>query len=133
MFQADRPQADGLRVLVVEHDADTAAIEAQVLATEDHTVTIAADGVAALREVRDLLPDVVLLDIGLPDLDGVEVARRIRTMNLPKRPLLVAVTDRDDRENRRRCTAVGIEVQLVKPVPHETLCVLMRQFHRVLQ
>jgi two-component system CheB/CheR fusion protein len=132
MFQANRPQADGLRVLVVEHDTVTAAVEAQVLATEDHTVTIAADGVAALREVRNLQPDVVLLDLVLPDLDGVEVARRIRTMNLPKRPLLVAVTDRDDGENRRRCTAVGIEVHLVKPVAHETLCVLMRQFHRIL-
>ena len=121
----------GLNVLVVEDDEDDATIEALLLATENHLVPIASDGPAALREVADGKPDVVLLDLALPGLDGFEVARRIRELNLSKQPWLVAVTGRCDEEGFRRSKDVGIDMHLVKPVAPETLCLLLRRFQSV--
>ncbi len=121
-----RIEPRGLNVLVVEDNEDAATIEALVLGMEHHAVTIASDGSAALHEIRQGTPDVVLLDLGLPGLDGYEVAECIHHMGLPKRPLLVAVTARDDAEDVRRSREVGIDIHLVKPVPPEKLCVLLR-------
>jgi len=127
-----RSPSDGLHVLVVEDDADSARTQALLLSAENHVVSIAGDGPSALREVQDSKPDVVLLDIGLPGMDGYEVARRVFDMNLWKRPLLVAVTGLGEAKDLRRSQEVGIDLHLVKPVAPETLCMLLRRFQRVL-
>jgi DNA-binding response OmpR family regulator len=123
--------SDHLNVLVVEDDPDAATAEAMLLATENHQVHIASDGAAALREIEDARPDVVLLDLTLPGCDGLEVARRIHQLNLSKRPWLVAVTGRTEEEDFRRSQDAGIDMHLVKPVAPETLCTLLRGFQNV--
>jgi CheY-like chemotaxis protein len=123
--------ANHLNVLVVEDDEDAATIEALLLATENHEVRIACDGPAALREIVNAKPDVVLLDLALPGCDGFEVARRIRELKLSKRPWLVAVTGRCEEADFQRSQAVGIDMHLVKPVAPETLCILLRGFQSV--
>jgi CheY-like chemotaxis protein len=120
-----------LNVLVVEDDPDAATFEALLLGLENHLVRIASDGPAALREMQDARPDVVLLDLALPGCDGLEVARRIHKLNLSKRPWLVAVTGRSEEEDFRRSKDAGIDMHLVKPVPPETLCTLLRGFQDV--
>jgi DNA-binding response OmpR family regulator len=131
--KSTRPQAGGLNVLVVEHDDNLADVEASLLATEDHAVKVACDVQAAVRESRDFQPDVVFLDLGLPELDGLQIARRLRGMDQSKRPMLIAVTTRDDDEQLRRYKAIGVDMHLVKPIVPETLCMLLRQFRRVLR
>jgi CheY-like chemotaxis protein len=124
---------DGLNVLVVEDNEDAATIEALVLEMDSHVVTIASDGLAAVRKVQENTPDVVLLDIGLPGLDGYDVAERIHDMKLQKRPLIIAVTARNDPAEMQRSRAAGIDIHLVKPVPPDTLCLVMRGVARVLR
>jgi len=120
-----------LNVLVVEDDPDTATAEALLLATENHQVRIASDGPAALREIEEAEPDVILLDLALPGYDGLEVAKRVREMNLSKPPWLVALTGRSDEDDFRRSKDAGIDMHLVKPVSPETLCTLLRGFQSV--
>ena len=120
-----------LNVLVVEDDEDTATLEALLLATENHQVRIATDGPAALREIEEDKPDVVLLDLALPGCDGIEVAKRIRQLNLSKRPWVVAVTGRCEDDDFRRSQAAGIDMHLVKPVSPDILCTLLRRFQSV--
>jgi CheY-like chemotaxis protein len=117
---------------VVEDDKDGATSQALLLGLEGHRVTLAADGPTALREVQQACPDVVLLDIGLPGMDGYEVARRVHEMQLWKRPLLVAVTAWGEEAHRRRSAEVGIDLHLVKPVDPQTLIALLRRFRSVL-
>jgi DNA-binding response OmpR family regulator len=128
-----KTHTDGLNVLIVEDDEDAATVEALLLGMENHDVTIASDGPAALREVQQGTPDVILLDLGLPGIDGLEIARRIRQMHLPKRPMLIAVTGRSDVQDVRRSREVGIDVHLVKPVAPDKLCLLMRHVCRVIR
>src|SRR5690349_21459114 len=81
-----------LRVLVVEDDQDTANTCATLLRFYGYEVASAADGPSALRAVQVNQPDVVLLDIGLPKLDGWQVAKKIREPGALKRPLLIAIS-----------------------------------------
>jgi two-component system CheB/CheR fusion protein len=118
--------------LVVEDNEDSATSQALLLGLEGHRVTLAADGPTALREVQRACPDMVLLDIGLPGMDGYEVARRVHEMQLWKRPLLVAVTAWGEEADRRRSAEVGIDLHLVKPVDPQTLIALLRRFRSVL-
>ena len=132
LFNLDEPASEGLRILVVEDDPDSATMQALVLATENHSVTIAVDGPSALREIHKCTPDVVLLDIGLPGMDGYEVARRIFEMELLNRPMLVAVTGLGEHRDFTRSKEAGIDLHLVKPVAPDTLCMLMRRVLRML-
>jgi CheY-like chemotaxis protein len=120
----------GLRVLVVEDDAGLASDLAMLLGRCGHKVRVASDGAAALEATQASAPDVVLLDIGLPGMDGYQVARRVREEIAPamaKAPLLIAVTGRAGEADRRRSQEAGIDLHLVKPVdPHELLRLLER-------
>jgi len=126
------PPHDGLNILLVEDGADSALSLALLLELQGHAVKWVADGPAALREVQAWGPDVVLLDLGLPKLSGDAVARRVRDMNLWKRPLLVAVTGYGRDADRARCQASGFDMHLVKPVDPEELFTLLRRFRSVL-
>jgi CheY-like chemotaxis protein len=109
---------EGLRILVVEDCLDSAESLATLLRLYGHRVVIAFNGIAALEAVQKAVHDVVLLDIGLPELNGWEVARRISELSpqgLP--PLLVAMTGYGQARDRERSLEAGIHLHLVKPVP----------------
>ena len=115
------PSARGLRVLVVEDHSDTAASLARLLQSWGHDVETAADGPTASDRARTRRPDVVLLDINLPRMDGCEVARRLRTQAGGATALFVAVTGYGSDVDRRRCYEAGFDVHLVKPLDLEEL------------
>src|SRR5690349_20599125 len=109
-----------LCVLVVEDDPDGARMLARCLQAIGHQAVVAADGLAGLDAALECAPDVLLADIGLPALDGWELAERL-LRRLPFRPLLVAVTARGTPEDRARSTAAGFDHHLVKPVDFREL------------
>jgi CheY-like chemotaxis protein len=122
----------GLRVLVVEDNADSAVSLARFLRRLGHEVEVASDGQAAVTAAQARQPDVVLLDIGLPGLDGWEVARRLQGHPAQKQPLLVAVTGYDREADRRRSDEAGIDLHLAKPVDPEQLRWLLTRFRSVI-
>lgn len=115
-WQVEPSAAAGLRVLVVEDDADTAAALAQLLELEGCRVRVTADGPAALQAAESDQPAVVLLDLGLPGMNGYDVARGLRAQRVDRRPLLIAVTGRGELEDRVRSYESGIDLHLTKPV-----------------
>jgi CheY-like chemotaxis protein len=129
----DVPDSGGLRVLVAEDDADSAVSLARFLQRLGHEVEVAPDGPSAVAAAQDHRPDVVLLDIGLPGLDGWEVARRLQGHPAPKRPLLVALTGYDREEDRRRSDEAGIDLHLAKPVDPDQLRRLLTKFQSVIR
>ena len=120
-----------LRVLVVEDHADTAESVAVLLRLHGHEVDVAPDGPTALRIAAQNPPDVALLDIGLPGMDGFEVARRLQERP-GKKPLLVAVTGYGQEEDRRRSEQAGIDLHLLKPVDPEELKQLLARFKTII-
>jgi CheY-like chemotaxis protein len=122
----------GLRILVVEDRPDCAQAQAWLLCVHGHQVWVAGDGCTALSAVAANQPDAVLLDLGLPDMDGWEVAKRIKAQVGRKRPLLIAVTGYGQETDRRRSEEVGIELHLVKPVDPIELEGILRRFQKTL-
>jgi len=120
-----------LRVLVVEDHADTTESMAVLLRLHGHEVDVAPDGPTALRIAAQNPPDVALLDIGLPGMDGFEVARRLQERP-GKKPLLVAVTGYGQEEDRRRSEQAGIDLHLLKPVDPEQLEKLLARFKTII-
>jgi PAS domain S-box-containing protein len=108
--------ARGLRVLVVEDNIDAAESLATLLRLWNHDVNVVHDGCMALEAAREQQPEVVLLDIGLPGLDGYQVARRLRDEIGLDHALLVAMTGYGQPEDRRRSQEAGIQYHFVKPV-----------------
>ncbi len=121
-----------LRILIVEDDPDAAKSLAQYLEAAGHEVVMAPDGRSALAAVAAEHPDVALIDIGLPDLSGYEVARHLQQLQAEKRPLLVAITGYGREEDFQRSREAGIDLHLVKPADREQLCLLLRRFHAIL-
>lgn len=114
-------RARGLRVLVIEDNRDGARALALLLGVWGHEVRIAHDGPTGLKTADAFLPEVVLSDIGLPGIDGFEVARRLRSEAATKDALLVSVTAYGTDEVRRRALATGFDHHLVKPLDPEHL------------
>jgi signal transduction histidine kinase len=106
----------GLRVLVVEDNIDAAESLASLLRHWGHQVSVVQDGQAAIELARVERPQVVLLDIGLPRLDGYQVARRLRNELGLHETLVVAMTGYGQPEDRRRSREAGIQYHFVKPV-----------------
>ncbi len=118
------------RVLVVDDNADVAETLAMLLRFTGHEVRAAYDGPMALDTVRAFQPEVVLLDIGLPGMDGFEVARSIRREVQDPNVLLVALTGYGQEEDRLRSKEAGFEYHLVKPVDPGALQVLLGSLAR---
>jgi PAS domain S-box-containing protein len=110
------PATQPRSVLVVDDNRDAAELIAEALTAAGHEVRTAFDGPAALAISEEFDPDVVFLDIGLPVMDGYEVARRIRAHD-GKRTTLVAITGYGQEADRKRALAAGFDRHLVKPVP----------------
>lgn len=96
-----------------------------LLGLRGHEVATAYDGLAALDRAREVRPDVVLLDIGLPRLDGFEVAKRLREEHANRPMLLVALTGYGQERDRRRAHQAGFDHHLLKPVRLEVLELLL--------
>jgi PAS domain S-box-containing protein len=120
---ATRPQSR--RILVVDDAVDGARALTILLELQGHRVRMAHDGPAALRVAAELDPEVVLLDLGLPGMDGLEVATRLRERPNAAAMLLVAVTGFGQAEDRRRTAEVGFDHHLVKPIDPVALRVLL--------
>ncbi|HMC88777.1 MAG TPA: response regulator [Gemmataceae bacterium] len=122
-----------LRVLIVEDHADTAATTAMLLRLCGHDCQIAGSGEAALEAVGAYQPDVVLLDIGLPGLNGLEVARKLREKAERRRPFLIAITGHDREEDRQRSCEAGIDLHLVKPLDSAQLEKVLMRFKQLFE
>jgi two-component system CheB/CheR fusion protein len=109
------------RVLVVEDNVDFAEGLAVLLGDKGHEVRMAHDGPAALQMIEQLRPDVVMLDIGLPILDGYEVARRVRSMPGSEGITLIALSGYGQQEDRQRSREAGFDLHFVKPDDLEKL------------
>jgi PAS domain S-box-containing protein len=113
------------KILVVDDNVDSAESMAMVLELDGHVIQIAHDGEAALAAAKSFIPDIVLLDIGLPGLDGYEVAARLRRSPDTQGTVLVAFTGYGQPEDRRRTAEVGFAHHLVKPVDLDALAKLI--------
>ena len=124
--RVDPLKAPPRRVLIVDDNRDAADSLAMVLQLDGHETAPAYTAREALELVVTFRPDVVLLDIGLPDMDGYEVARRLRiTEQQPV--LLVALTGYGQSEDRRRARAAGFDAHVVKPVDFTELAKVLNQ------
>ncbi|MHB8798430.1 MAG: ATP-binding protein [Thermoanaerobaculia bacterium] len=110
------PAAPACRVLLVEDNADGARSLAELLSLAGHEVHVASDGPSGLEAARRLLPDAVVLDVGLPGFDGYELARRLRAEPDLANLLLIVLSGWAGRDDRVRSAAAGIDHHLVKPV-----------------
>ncbi len=110
------PAGEGLRVLIVEDIKDNREMLRDLLRLWGHQVEVAEDGNEGLESIRRLRPDIALVDIGLPGLDGFQVAQEVRTDPELGQTMLVALTGYAQPEDRRRAQAAGFDAHLVKPV-----------------
>jgi CheY-like chemotaxis protein len=110
------------RVLVVDDNTDVADSLAILLRMEGHEVTVINDGIHALLAIEEWRPEVALLDIGLPGMDGYEIARQVRSRQIPV--TLIAVTGWGQAGAKEHAAAAGFDHHLVKPVEPETITTL---------
>jgi PAS domain S-box-containing protein len=115
------------RILVVDDNRDSADSLAMLLKLTGHEAQIAHDGVEAVEAAAKFQPDVILLDIGLPKLNGYEAARRIREQQGKKGLVMVALTGWGQEEDRRRSEEAGFDAHMVKPVDHDALTKLLAE------
>jgi CheY-like chemotaxis protein len=123
------PQAppQGIRtVLVVDDNVDAADSLGALLTAWGYAVIVAHDGPAALAALQDMLPDIALLDIGMPAMDGYELASHLRFQPGCEELPIVAVTGAGGAEAVRRSRAMGFSAHLVKPVHPASLATLLK-------
>ncbi|HKU38983.1 MAG TPA: ATP-binding protein [Polyangiales bacterium] len=117
--EPERGDSDGsatVRLLVVDDNEDAAQLLGSSLRSHGYAVDIAADPVEAMEVMRHALPDVALMDIGLPVMDGYELARQLREEWGERCPVLIAVTGYGQDQDRLRSQQAGFALHLVKPV-----------------
>lgn len=124
---AAQAQPDGLRVLLVEDNEDAADVLAMFLEATGHRVCVEHDSIGALGRAGAERPDVCLLDIGLPDIDGCELARRLRERPELADKVLIALTGYGQEQDRSRAIAAGFAHYFVKPVDTAVLSALFDQ------
>ncbi|HVT34966.1 MAG TPA: response regulator, partial [Nevskiaceae bacterium] len=133
--QAEPPEAaaegerKGRRILVVDDNKDAADSLAILLREAGHTVETAYSGVSALKLAVSFHPEVILLDIGLPGMDGYEVAGRVRDMPEIGEPLVLALTGYAQPADRERARVSGFDHYLIKPADFKELQALLARPH----
>jgi signal transduction histidine kinase/CheY-like chemotaxis protein len=125
-----RPTSSGHRLLVVDDNRDAATSLAMLLRLEGHEVQTAHDGMSALELAKSYGPELILLDIGMPGMDGYEVARRIRQQPKLENVVLAALTGWGQEGDRQRTAEAGFDHHLVKPVEPAVLQKLVAQLKR---
>ena len=126
MRAAYNPGMPMLRILVADDDRDAVDSLLELLREEGHEVRGVYTGLDVLDSVRDFSPDAVLLDIGMPHVTGYQVARELRTRYASARPLLIAVTGRNQPDDRQLSQLAGFDHHLAKPYDPDELLALLR-------
>jgi CheY-like chemotaxis protein len=111
-----RASARAKRILVADDNVDAADGLKLLLALSGDEVRVAYDGVSALSVAREFQPEIALLDVGMPRMDGYEIARRLREDPQTRHMILIAVTGWGQADDRRRSKEAGFDYHLVKPV-----------------
>ena len=109
------------RVLIVDDNCDAAESLGMLLEMENCQVSVAFDGARALEALETFKPDIALLDIGMPGMDGYELARRIRATQWGRKLVLVALTGWGQADDKKRAADAGFDEHLTKPVDPELL------------
>jgi CheY-like chemotaxis protein len=109
------------RILVVDDNVDAAESLGTMLAYSGHDVRVAHGGVEALSTAREFAPNVMILDLGMPEMDGYAVARAVRSDPKFATTRLIALSGYGQADDRRRTADVGFDEHLVKPVEHDVL------------
>jgi CheY-like chemotaxis protein len=120
-----RHAAGPRRILVVDDNADSAESLAMLLKLNGHETRLAYDGLQAVEAAEQFRPDLVLLDIGLPKLNGFDACRRIREHAWGQNMVLVALTGWGQEEDRRKTKDAGFDHHLTKPVDYDALMQLL--------
>ena len=118
------------RVLIVDDNRDNAETMAVLLRMSGHVAELAYDGEAALEVAERFSPDLILLDLGMPTIDGLETCRRLRAQAWTKNIQIVALTGLGQPEDRRRTLEAGFDDHLLKPVGFSVLQTLLRDLKR---
>lgn len=113
------------RVLIADDNPDAASTLAMLLGLMGHATHVVSDGLEAVDAVQSFAPDFVFMDLGMPKLDGIEAARRIRELGLPQQPRIVAVSGWGQPDDLQRSQAAGMDYHLVKPITLQTLQALI--------
>jgi PAS domain S-box-containing protein len=119
------------RILIADDNRDAAESLAVLLRMDGHQVTLAHSGRDALATFNALLPEVAVLDIGMPELDGYEVARQVRQQSLGRSVTLIAVTGWGQEADKARALAAGFNHHFTKPVEPDQLSRLLKSEHRI--
>jgi PAS domain S-box-containing protein len=114
------------RVLVVEDEKDSREFLRLLLEADGHEVSLADNGADGLAQLASFRPDIALVDVGLPGMDGYEVARRARTLPSGKQIKLIAITGYGGEKNRQRARKAGFDLHVTKPVSYEELVRVFR-------
>ena len=115
------PQVRPLKAVVCDDAADLRELVAELLRMKGHEVTVCEDGAAAVRVIEAEKPDVALIDIGLPEMDGYEVARRLRREMTDHRVRLIAMTGYGQAVDRQNALQAGFDAHIVKPASAEKI------------
>ncbi len=129
--EVDTTLTSSLRLLVVDDNKDAASSLAMLLRIQGHEVRLADSGAAALETVATYIPDLVLLDIGMPVMDGYEVSRRLRKTPGLEKTVLAALTGWSQPEDYRRTADAGFDHHLVKPLEPQILEKLLTDVSRL--
>jgi signal transduction histidine kinase/CheY-like chemotaxis protein len=110
-----------LRVLIVDDNEQLAALLGKLVESFGHEICIVNDGIRAIATVQEFEPELILLDIGLPGLDGYEVVKRLREVKSIRQPVIAAVTGYGQEEDRQRASQAGFDRHLTKPITRDAL------------
>ena len=114
-------------ILIVDDEPHSASALAMLLQAHGHVSHVASDGQQACDSAEDLRPEVILLDLSLPDLSGYDVCRHIRSQDWTTNPFIVAVTGWGQQSDRQRTQEAGFDLHLVKPIDPEELLRVLNQ------
>ena len=124
-----RDEAGQRRILVVDDNVDAADMLAATLELRGHDLRVAHDGEAALAAAKEIAPHVIFLDIGLPGMDGYEVARKLRADPAFEETVVVALTGWGSEEDKRRASEAGFDAHLTKPVSVGAVDAVLARLH----